>query len=131
MEVKLIKTKDFYSTMCEWCEGHNFPVISPSILPEGTFVCYNDLGQKTYSVCFYHTNSGLAWIGWELSNPELSKEEKEGCFNFLLQVVETYAKECDYQIVFTTSNTPPVESLLLSRGFKVGDEDVKHYLKQI
>ena len=129
MKVKLIKTEDFYSTMKEWCEGHEFPVISPSMLPQGTFVCENNEGQETYSVCLYNTDSGIAWLGWELSNPSLSKEEKEGCFEFLFEVVEDYAKKVGYQVLFTTSNTPPVERVLESKGFKIGDTDVNHYLK--
>lgn len=129
MEVKLIKTREFYNTMLSWCEGHNFAKISPSMLPVGTFVCYNDKGQQAYSVCYYNTDSGIAWIGWELSNPELTKEEKKGCFDYLIEEVELYSKDIGYHIVFTTSHTPPVEELLKSRDFKVGDINVNHYIK--
>ena len=117
--------------MCEWCDGHNFPKISPSMLPEYTFVCYNNNGDETYSICFYNTDSGIAWIGWELSNPELNKEEKKGCFDFLLEIIEKHSKENGYHIVFTTSDTPPVEDLLKRRGFDVGDTNVNHYLKTL
>jgi|14_taG_2_1085336.scaffolds.fasta_scaffold129170_2 hypothetical protein len=131
MKVNLIKTKDFYSTMKDWCEGHNFPHISPSMLPDTTFICYNDKGEQAYSICFYNTDSGIAWIGWELSNPKLSKEDKEGCFDYLIEKVEEYSKLSGYHIVFTTSNTPPVEDLLKGRNYSTGDVNVNHYLKFI
>ena len=76
--VRRIRTENFYLTIKDWCKGNNFPVISPSMLPEYTFVIYNDSDTALYSVCFYNTDSNLAWLGWELKNPNTSKEDREG-----------------------------------------------------
>ena len=131
-EVVKVRTKDFYPTMLKWCEGHSFPEISPSVLPEYTLViCDNKGDHKTllYSVCFYNTDSNLAWLGWELSNPDASKEDKEGALNELLKGAEKYAKSLGYQVVFTTSNTKPVVNSLKELNYKEGDTNVNHYLK--
>lgn len=129
MEIKLIKTEDFYNTMKYWWDGHKFNHVTPSMLPETTFVCLNDEGIPVYSTCFYNTDSNLCWLGWQISNPYVTKESKEGCFDFLIKGIEDYAKEVGYQIVFTTSKTPRVEETLLSRGFNQGDLNVNHYIK--
>lgn len=131
MEVKLVKTEDFYNTMKHWCDGNNFVHISPSMLPETTFVCINDNGVPVYSMCFYNTDSNLCWIGWQLANPYVDKVDRKGCFNFLFESIENYAKSLNYQVVFTTTNTPSVEGTLVSRGFEQGDLNVNHYIKNI
>lgn len=128
MEVKLVSTKEFYPTMEKWWDGHNMPHVSPSILPNNTFIVYNN-SKPIYSMCFYNTDSNLAWVGWQLSNPEVNKEDKKGCFSFLFTEVEKYARMVGYQVIFTTSNTPSVVKILNEREFIVGDNSVKHYTK--
>ena len=128
MEVNQVETKQFYNTLKDWCSGNNFPEVSPSILPSTTFVCYNNDKKPAYSVCFYNTDSGLCWIGFPLKNPDKSVE-KEGCLEFLFKGVESYAKESGYQVMFTTSNTPPVVSRLINLGYGVADENVNQYTK--
>jgi len=129
MEVKRIRTEDFYDTMKQWWDGNNEAHVSPSMLPEFTFVCFNDKGTPTYSMCFYNTDSNLCWLGWQLVNPTVSKEDKKGCFSFLFEEVEKYSRRVGYQVMFTTSKTPAVVGTLNKRKFVVGDENVNHYIK--
>ena len=132
MKVKLIKTEEFYPTMVEWWKGHNFPVVSPSILPNTSLVCYNDEDEETYSLCIYNTDSNLCWVGWEISNPNLSKESKEGCLSFLFKKAEEYAKYLGYQVIFTTSVNDSIEKVLLENNyFTKGDRNTNHYLKEL
>ena len=131
MKVNIIKTQEFYSTMVEWWKVQNFGQVSPSMLPEYTFVCYNDKDIPVYSMCFYHTDSNLCWIGWQLANPEVKKEDKKGCFKYLFEQVEEHAKAWGYQIMFTTSNTPSVEATLKDCNYNIGDTNVNHYIKLI
>jgi hypothetical protein len=127
--VKMISTREFYPTIVDWCKGNNFPSISPSLLPEYTFVIYGDSGEALYSVCFYNTDSNLAWMGWELKNPDTSKEERQGKLTELFEHVEEYARSIGYAILFTTSNTKPVEDVMIGLDYSVGDTNVNHYLK--
>jgi hypothetical protein len=131
MEIKLIKTETFYNTMQYWWDGHKFGHVSPNMLPMSTFVCFNDEGTPVYSMCFYNTDSNLCWVGWQLSNPYVDKEKRKGCFKYLLEEVEKYSKEVGYAVMFTTSNTPPVEKGLLEEGYILGDQKVNHYIKNI
>jgi len=129
MKVKLIKTQEFYPTMKEWWNGHNFEPVSPSMLPEFTFVCYNDNDTPVYSMCFYNTDSNLAWIGWQISNPKVSKKDTKGCFKLLFEEVEEHAIKNNYQVLFTTTKHPSVEATLEGLGFKAGDTTVNQYIK--
>lgn len=130
MDVKQIKTENIYEMLKDWWLGNNFPVVSPSMLPETTFVCYNDEGIPVYAMCFYHTDSKLCWIGWQIKNPDKTVDT-EGCFEYLFESVEDYSKQCGYHVMFTTSNTPPVEKELKNQGYSSGDTNVNHYIKII
>lgn len=131
IKIQKVLTKDFYPTMVEWWKGNDFKIVSPSLLPEFTFVSYNTKGTATYSMCFYNTDSNLAWIGWQLKNPTVKKEDKVDNLKQLFKHMETYAKSLGYHILFTTSNTKPVEDVMLNLQYNVGDVNVKHYLKQL
>lgn len=131
MRVELRTTKDIYSQMKEWWEGHNFPVVNPSLLPHKTFVCYNDNDIPVYSVCFYNTDSNLCWIGWEISNPNVDKSETKGCFAHLFKVVESYAKHLGYDVMFTTTDKKSIEGTLTKQDWYRADENVNHLIKEI
>lgn len=130
-EIKYIKTQDFYPTLCKWWDKQNFPKVSPSILPEYTAVCFNNKGAAVYSVCLYKTDSHLMWSGFPLTDPDIPKEEKKGCFKFLFDGAEKYAKELGYHVLFTTTMHKSVERVLIECGYNIGDEGVSHYLKTI
>ena len=125
--IKKVKTVDFKGTILEWCRGHNFP-LNLNMLPENTFVYYVE-DVPVYSVCFYNTDSYLAWLAYPLSNPFCYKELKEGGLNRLFQYVSEYAKSLNYAFLFTTSNTVAIENELKSTDFSQGDETVNHYFK--
>jgi hypothetical protein len=129
MNVIRLETKKFYSTMKEWWGGHEETMVSPSMLPEYTFVCFNDSGKPVYSVCFYNTDSNLCWIGWQLGNPTIKKEDKKGCFKYLHDKVEEFAKAYGYQVLFTTSKTQAVIGTLEKCEYIEGDTNVNHYIK--
>ena len=128
--IKKVETSGFYPRMMQRCKAYGFPEISPSMLPAYTLVVLDEATDiELYSVCFYNTDSNLAWIGWELGNPEAPKELKKGALSELIQGAEVYAKQLGYDILFTTSNTKPVVKALESLDFTEGDTNVNHYLK--
>lgn len=129
IKIEIKKTEDFYPTMVKWWKGNNFKVVNPALLPNNTFVAYNSEDIPVYSMCFYNTDSNLAWIGWQLKNPETTSEQRSDILTKLFEHVQSYAKGLGYQILFTTSNTKPVENIMNRLGYKIGDDNVKHYLK--
>lgn len=130
MKVEQKLTKEVYKMMKDWWLGNNFQVVSPSMLPQTTFVCYNDSDVPIYTMCFYHTDSNLCWIGWQLKNPD-KEVDRTGGLEFLFEAVEDFAKEQEYHVMFTTSNTPRVEGVMKQQQYIVGDTNVNHYLKTI
>lgn len=128
MEVKLVKTESFYPIMQQWWKGHNFSEVSPSMLPETTFVCFKD-DVPIYSMCFYNTDSNLCWLGWQIANPDTTRRQRRGGLRYLFTEIEKYARYVGYHVMFTTSNTPSVEATMKERDFQTGDTNVNHYIK--
>ena len=130
MQVVRKETVDFYDTMVRWWEGHGFPIVDISILPKETFVYYiNHI--PIYSCCFYHTDSSLAWLAWQISNPSIPYHMKSGGMEILFETMEEYAKQNGYKLMFTTSSTPSVVTSLKEQGYVTGDKGVDQYLKKL
>ena len=130
MKVVRLETKDFYDTMTIWWEAHSFPTIDIDVLPKYTFVCYVG-GYPVYSCCLYETDSKLAWVAWQISNTSIPYHMKAGGLEYLFHEIGVYAKEKGFKVLFTTSGTPSVIEALESQCFSKGDENVKHYIKNI
>lgn len=126
----IFRTEDFYNTMVDWWKAHSFTPVSPSMLPEHTFVIY-DGDIPTHSMCFYNTDSNLAWVGWQLRNPNTTKEQSKGKLKQLFAEIEEYSKSLGYHVLFTTSNTPSVEKVMIDNDFIKGDIGVNHYIKTL
>ena len=128
MKVVRVKTKNIYNVLKTWWVKHNFTPVSPAMLPEYSFVNVLPDGRYSHSVCFYNTDSYLAWVGWQVSNPDI---KVKGGLLHLMRGVEEYAKQSGYKMLFTTSNTPPVQSVMKDLNYITGDINVNHYLKLI
>ena len=70
-------------------------------------------------------------MGWQISNPEATKEEKKGCLDYLINAAEEYGRSLGYDVIFTTSNVKPVVEVFNHRKYTTGDVGVDHYLKQL
>lgn len=128
--VKKHSKKEFYSTFCDWCEQHSFPIINSLILPENVFVCY-EAKTPIYCTWAWKTDSKLLWTGFPASNKEVSFDKKIGGLDYLIEEINEYAKEQEYLTVFTTSGTESIINSLTNNGFIIGDSSVNHYFKKL
>lgn len=139
MKVRKELTKDFYETVLSWWGKHKilvgdkripFPAIPIAFLPQNVFVA-SDNGKDLYSCFLYHTDSGLCWLAYPVSNLETTKEEREGALEFLFNEMEIYAREQGYFLMFTTSPVKAVANALKGVGYVEGDVLVTQYLKHL
>lgn len=123
------KTEDLYEQIHEWCRGNSFPEVTLGLLPPTTFVCFNHNDEPIYSICYYNTDSNIAWLGWELGNPNVKHKDKIGGLDFLIEEVSKYSKESGYRFIQTISGTKSVINSLLNNNFIVADENINQYFK--
>lgn len=125
------KTDDVYEIMCKLWDLHKFPRINRIVLPENTFICYID-DKPIYTTCFYFTDAkGLAWLGWQISNPKIPFTKREGGLKFLTNYICNYAKKKKIKTLITTSSDENVLESLKVCGFEVGDTNVNHMVKSL
>lgn len=129
--IQLTTTEDHYPTMVQWATQRSFPLPPLSFLPTNTMVALDKDLNPLYSICVYHTDSEVMWIGWELSDPNAESSYKGRAAERLLKHIEEYAKKNGYKHILTTSATPPVEKLLHGSGFIKADQNINQYIKNI
>ena len=119
---------DFYVVMDKWWKEHNFPSMPLDILPQKVFI-YNNGSEDTYCCTMYETDSLLAWVAWQISNPNVKSNKDE--LKDIFDAMTVYAKNLGYKLLFTTTKQKTVTDKLLESGFNIGDDNVNHYLKSI
>lgn len=131
IRINLIRTDAFYNTMEVWASQRNFPLPPLSFLPSNTMVAFNKEDEPLYSICIYHTDSEVFWIGWELSNPNSDRGLRKKAVPILLKHIEKYGKAHGYKHIITTSGTPSVEKMLNLASFIKADTNINQYIKNI
>lgn len=130
MQINNYHKSEVYERISTWWGKHNFPILDISFLPEQCFITSNE--TKELHACFlYETDSDLCWVAFPVSNPEATREEKEGSLEMLFKGMEEYAKHHKFKYIFTTSPHPVIQNNLIKVGYSLGDENVNHYLKAI
>lgn len=132
MQWKLVDKAEFYETLVEMWKLHNFPIVTYNRLPNRIFVAYTeDLSVVLYAVPVYITDSTMVQIGFPTSNKLASKEVKKGVLVELIKIIEIVMKSQGYDLIYTTSSTPPIVEVLEKTGFDISDESVTYYTKTI
>ncbi len=130
MEVRKIKTADFYPFAKLWWEDHGFPVVHVSFLPIHVFVV-SENNDDLYCCFFYNTDSALAYLAYPISNRKFSKERRNGALEYLFNEMEKHARKEGYYLLYTTSYVPPVMKALENIGYKEGDVLVNQFFKEL
>lgn len=125
MEVKVIDKDEFYSTYVQWSNHYGFAARYIDEI-DTVVACYKE-DMLLYTCFFWRTNSAFCIIGFPFANPYISKEDKEGGMVALFEGIAKLAKQAGFRMIFTTSDTPPVEEALQQAGFLLGDMKVNQY----
>tara|TARA_R110002051_G_C8711519_1_gene495633 strand:- start:1329 stop:1736 length:408 start_codon:yes stop_codon:yes gene_type:complete len=127
---RLESKEDFYDTLVGWWTKRGFPVQDIEALPRKIFVGYTE-DFDLYAIPVYDTDSSRCWVGFPSSNPEATKELKEGVLDWLFGIVETCMRYQGYKIIQTTSNTSPIVKVLEDRDYNGDESGVTFYAKKL
>lgn len=127
--VKQLPKSEFYDIFASWLNGHNFPLVRESVLPENAFVCYSG-NIPVYCYWVYKTDSKLVWLGYSASNKEVPFSQREGGLGVLVTEIENHCKTLGIEMIITTTGTKSIMNPLIKSGFIVGDACV-HLTKKL
>ena len=99
MKINLIEQSD-YNQFCKWWNYWNFPIPSKEVLPNdgiGGLKLTDENGIDLIAGFLYETNSGISWIEFIVSNPNIKDRNirKEAKKNIILYL-SLLAKEKGY-----------------------------------
>ena len=80
---------------------------------------------------FIPKSSNCAWVGFPIKNPNTTKEETKGGFDFLIQSATEYLKGLSFEFIFSTTEIPYVKDTFLNNEFKVTDTNIDLLIKKI
>jgi len=108
-------------------QGIDFPV---RLLSDTGLVVVNGI-YPVAAAFLYKTNSKVAWLGWPITEPESTPEARSEALNMIFEKLHVMAKLEDYELIWTTSGIPALQERLEELGYKVGDEGINQYFKEL
>lgn len=124
--MRFIQLDKDYDTLSSWWKAYKFPVVPQDSLPKNGFIIDN-----TCAGFIYCTDSNIAWLEFIVANPSISRAERQNGLKDLISGLTGLAKELGYSHVFTSTNHPGLEKLLVETGYTVQDKNVAHLMRSI
>lgn len=105
MVINLIEEQD-YKTLCSWWEFWNFPKPLKDMLPNdgvGGLKLTDDNGIDLIAGFLYETNSGIAWIEYIVSNPNIKdRNVRKQAKQEIVLYLSLLAKEKGFKAIFSS-----------------------------
>ncbi len=99
-----------YFEIKSWWKFHNWSCVPLNHLPKIGIVVYT--GDKMACAAWlYQTDSAICIIDWVIANPEIRKQERTDCLDFLITALKDAAFSLGFGSIFTFTR----HSLLISR----------------
>lgn len=124
--MRFIDLETDYNTLSSWWKHYNFPVIPKDSLSKNGFIIDN-----TCAGFIYCTDSNIAWLEFIVANPSISRDQRQNGLIDLISGLTGLAKELGYSHVFTSTNHPNLEKLLVETGYTLQDRNVSHLMRSI
>mgnify|MGYP003650262624 CR=1 FL=1 len=107
-------------------------IIPEGVLPNCGSVMVGDDGQLLSAAWLYMDNStGVAWMAWMVSNPEIGPIKSAKSLHVLLGAIEELCKEFHYECLFTMSDRKGVGHFLNRNGFIANHSGMTQYFKKV
>lgn len=133
MKVRKLGNND-YNTLLEWWSFWRFPAPSLLALPDyglGGLMIQNQEGKDVACGFIYDTNSHIAWVEFVVSNPKVSKKDRE---EGILRLLEELSLECGkrgYKIIFSSLKHEGLINKYIESGFQFGTRGTSELIKLI
>lgn len=122
MEVSKIQSKDIAS-LKSWWEERSGIEFNPEVLSSFGYIVPDVAALYLYPIM----GSQVCWVGWPISNPKSSKEDRDKALDLLFDIIHKEAKDLGFKYVWTTSGVKPVQDRLAKHQYIPGDININQY----
>lgn len=130
MTWRKITTED-YTTLCDWWTKRGWDAVPITMLTSEGVLVVSDKGNPIFAGFLLVHGTDLVFLEWVVSNPNVSKEERSGGFDKLLEVAEILAKDKGGKYLMHMTNNSKLVEMFKSKQYQVADENCVHLIKQI
>lgn len=128
--VRAVLSQDIKHVNAWWKAHHNLPFPTSYMSKYGAFAYTREL--PIACLYFYPTlGSSMALLGFPVTNPEATKEQRSVALDLLYAKIEREAKALGYDRLWTWSGVPPIKSRLGEHQYLEADLNVNIYTKKI
>jgi|GEM_PF-3840312 len=125
-EVRLDNAKNFFNTMQEWAQDHEFNTFSQALMPWDIFVL-SEKGKDVYCVSL-HVADHIGFACFPLSNKKIPHSPFG--LSFLYDTIDKYASLLNIKVLMTTAGVENYKRFLKLKNWQetnLKDED--YYIK--
>ena len=132
LSIRELRESD-WDTLQEWWLKWNWPIMSKDLLPMngcGGLMVYK--GDQLITCGFlYLSNSKVAWLDWIVSNPEYRDNDRKEAISFLIEGLETVARQQGYEIIISIARNKSLIETHKKLGYTVDDNPSYEITKKI
>lgn len=125
--IKLIDD-ELYEVVCGWWKALGWAVFPKDMLPKHGYVVSTNK-PVIAGFLYQEAQAKFGLLGWIVSDPESSKEERTECLDILLNHLFDKAKEEGLRGIFTFMKHGPLIEKLKQYGFTVLSDDSIQLMK--
>lgn len=119
-----------YSLIKNWWLGHTGDIAPEQFLLSDFGHVALSAGKPVAAMFWFPTiGSKIAFIGWPISNPESTRDERSVALDKLMFEIERHALILGYSALTTYSSRSSVAKRFEQHGYMIGDSPVTQYIK--
>lgn len=112
--------------LCGWWEEHGWEAVNPEMLAPVGIISEREGTPIAFCVIWPVAGVGIAIMEYIVADPEAKPIHVVKAIKELTGYVETWCREFDYGILFTSCKQPSLAKVHERNGFTLTDETMKH-----
>ena len=111
-----------------WAERERVP-FSDSLASDYGYMAYSENNPVAAMFLYPTKGSSVCMIGWPITDPNTTKEERNLALNELFDKIHKEARLMGYKLVWSFSGVEPVQNRMIELGYVIGDQNINQYFK--
>ena len=101
------------------------------MLSTNGFLVETDDGRLACAGWIYSTDSKISWLEWIVANPDVRREDRSKCLDFLIYALTTTGRELGFNTLFSSMKHPLLIDRMKKHGFQVTDSAMSNLVGRV
>lgn len=129
MQTKVYSEFEDFPFIALWAHKRGMPLPNPDYYGECGMIIL-DKGIKICSGFLIRTDCKFALIGNIMSNPDVEREQRDKCLDFMIVALLELARQCGFKLVCGSSNSERLLAKFEKHGFLRREKGITMTLRE-